>query len=147
MLLPVALAIAVLGLVLAVVLWLRGRRGRALQALGFAALAIGLHLTGLLALVGAAGVALARWAGQLVLNPAVWTGIALLGLAVVLWFAGGALARRTRSRRTVEKTPQPAAVTQPTERTPAQRPAPAPATSTDSEFDDIEEILRRRGIE
>lgn len=157
-LLPVCISLAVLGLVIAVVLWLRDRRGRAAQALGLAVLPIGLYLTGLLALVWNAGAALVRWSGQLILNPAVWTGLGLIGLAVVLWVAGGVAARRTRRRRSVGKATArpgvPASSTGPAspERTPAKAPAKTPAKTTGSgaaaeEFDDIEAILRKHGID
>ncbi|MDO5498463.1 MAG: hypothetical protein Q4F67_02140 [Propionibacteriaceae bacterium] len=157
MLLPVCIALAALALVLAIVLWLRGRRGRALQAFGFAALPVGLYLTGLLGLVFDAVRALGGWMSRLVFNPAVWAGVGLLGLAVVLWVVGGFVARRTRARRPVAKGADAPAVTG---RTPAAAPAKgSPATarkaggstaaggSGDDEFDEIEELLRRRGIE
>ncbi|WP_432560457.1 hypothetical protein [Granulicoccus sp. GXG6511] len=144
--LPAALSLTALALVVAIVLWLRGRRGRALQAFGFAALPVGLYLTGLLGMVFDAAAALGRWAGQLVFNPAVWAGLGLLGLAVVLWVVGGFVARRTRGRRPVEK----AADRKSVEKRTSGRTAPAARSggaTADNEFDEIEELLRKRGIE
>ena len=151
-LLPVCISLAVLGVVAAALLWVRGRRGRAAQAFGLGVLPVGLYLTGLLELVWDAGVALSRWAGQLVFNPAVWTGVGLIGVAVVLWVVGGFVARRTPTRKWVESTPDAPAVG----RGPRAKKAPkstggatkAGTTGAgDSEFDDIEELLRKRGIE
>lgn len=156
LLLPVCISLAALGAVAALVLWLRGRRGRAVQAFGFAALPVGLYLTGLLGLVFDAASALGRWAAQLVFNPVVWAGVALLGVAVVLWVVGGMVARRTPGRR-----PRKQDAAEPDRGRRRSAPAvgkgtSAPAapdgraragSSTDSEFDEIEELLRRRGIE
>lgn len=153
-LLPVCVSLAVLGVVIAVLLWLRGRRGRAVQAFGVGALPVGLYLTGLLGLVWNAGVALSRWAAQLVFNPAVWTGVGLIGLAVVLWVVGGFVARRTPARPRVESAPDAPAVGRgpgrPKAGKPKQRPASTGTGATgagDGEFDEIEELLRKRGIE
>ena len=144
LLLAAAISLAALGLIVAVVLWLRDRRGRAVQALGFAALPIGLHLTGLLGLVFDAVVAVARWAGDLVFNPVVWTGVGLLGLAVVLWVVGGFVARRSTAGRGVERTP----VDRCTLAQPSQPPAKGRSAADDSnEYDEIEALLRKRGIE
>lgn len=148
-LLPVCLSVAILGLVVAIVLFLRGRKARAAQAIGVSALSVGLYLTGLLKLVVEAGAALARWGTQLVFNPIVWTGFGFVGLAVVLWVVGGLVARRTRGRARVEKAPQqpnltagPLAGRKPSGAT----KAPAGVGAGD-EFDEIEDLLRKRGIE
>lgn len=151
-LLPVCITLALLALIIGVILWTRGRHGRAVQALGFAVLPVGLYLTGLLDLVWDAVVALSRWGAALVFYPIVGIGMSLLGLAVVLWVAGGLVAKRTRGRRSVEKAPAQAAVTR---RTPAQQRPSQPATtqptaeqkSADGDLDDIEAILRKHGIE
>lgn len=157
-LLPVCISLAALGLVLAIVLWVRGRRGRALQAVGFAALPVGLYLTGLLGLVIDAIAALGGWAAGLVFNPVVWAGVVLLGIAVVLWVIGGLIARRTRGRRPAGKgaagtdvrgrdkdTSPP--LTRGNRGTGRTSGSGGSSASGDGEFDDIEELLRRRGIE
>lgn len=153
LLLPVCISLAALGLVLAIVLWLGGRRGRALQAFGFAALPVGLYLTGLLGLVFAAIAALGGWAARLVFNPAVWAGAGLLGIAVVLWVIGGVIARRTRGRRPADRksgTTEVRGKDTNASLTRGSRSKDATskgATRSNNEFDDIEELLRRRGIE
>ncbi|OYO22134.1 hypothetical protein CGZ93_09565 [Enemella dayhoffiae] len=165
-LLPLCIALGVLGLILAVLLWIRGRRGRALQALGFAALPVGLYLTGLLRMLWDAVVAVARWASSVVFNTTIWTGFGLIGLAVVLWVVGGMVARRNHTRRAVEKAKGGGAVESPTRRGGAGAAAGATAVGSgsgtrpaakasgakgkaaaDPEEDEIEAILRSRGIE
>lgn len=157
-LLPVCISLATLGFVVAIVLWLRGRRGRALQAVGFAALPVGLYLTGLLGLVVDAIAALGGWAAGLVFNPVVWTGVVLLGTAVVLWVIGGMIARRTRARRPAgtgaggtevrDRGKDTASALRRGGRGTGGTSASGGRTASgDGEFDDIEELLRRRGIE
>lgn len=149
-LLPVCISVAVLGVVVAVVLWARRRRGRAMQALAVGALPFGLYLTGLLPLVWSGAVELVRWAGGLIFNPAVWAGMGLLALAVVLWVVGGMVARRTPGR-----VREPKAVSQAAGRsgrgvgTGTKAPAGQSDAggSGDSELDEIEALLRKRGIE
>lgn len=146
-LLPVCVSVAVLGVVVAVVAWARHRRGRAVQALAVAALPFGLYLTGLLPLVWSGAVELVRWASLLVFNPAVWVGMGLLALAVVLWVVGGMAARRTQG-----STREPKSVNGGTDRQVSAGKQASPARSgaggsDNSEFDEIEELLRKRGIE
>lgn len=165
LLLPVCISLAALGLVLAIVLWLRGRRGRAVQAFGFAALPVGLYLTGLLGMIFDAVAALGAWAAGLVFNPAVWAGVGLLGIAVVLWVVGGMIARRTQraprqvdqgAGRTELRGPSRSGQGKGGQGKGGQRKGGGQGkddatshhgTGEASEFDDIEELLRRRGIE
>lgn len=176
-LLPLCIAIGVLGLILAVLLWVRDRRGRAVQALGFAALPVGLYLTGLLRMVWDAVVAVIRWAGSIVFNTTIWAGFGLIALAVVLWIVGGMVASRNRTRRAVEKArggdaatgsgraavgrgtagaAGAAATTGATGSTvagkaqhanPAAKAGKGKQAESDPEMDEIEAILKNRGIE
>lgn len=165
-LLPLCIAIGVLGLVFAVLFWMRGRRGRGLQLLGIALLPTGLYLIGLLTMVWDAAVALGRWGSQLVFNPAVWTGVALVALAVGLWFAGGWLASRRKTRAAVERATGGASgrqvgsgtagrgSTQVSAAGSAKPAAEAKKTAAggkkgnpDPELDEIEALLKSRGIE
>lgn len=144
LLLPLCISLATLGLVVAIILWLRNRRSRATQALGFAVLPVGLYLTGLLGLVIDAVAALGRWASSLIFNPAVWAGFGLLGLAIVLWVVGGIIARRSPRPSRTDQTPVTSG-----DRRPAVTKSSPPATAAapDDGFDEIEELLRKRGIE
>lgn len=150
-LLPVCISIAVLGLVVAALLWARRRRGRAVQALAVGALPFGLYLTGLLPLVWSGVIELARWAGGLVFNPTVWAGVSLLGLSVVLWVVGGMVARRTPGRARdgeLADSKSDKAVTSARPTAKPTKPAKQSAgNSGDDDFDEIEAILRQRGIE
>ena len=125
--------LSALGFIGAWVLWRRrgARAGLRLAALSLLPLAA--WLTGTVRLAWDLGTAVGRWAGGLVLSPRVWAGIALAGLAVVLFLVSGLLRRRA-----------PAAQAGTPRRAVTARPA---ATTADDDLSEAEEILRRRGIE
>ncbi|WP_114561028.1 hypothetical protein, partial [Desertihabitans aurantiacus] len=99
-LLPLCVALAILGLLATVVFWRsrRAARGRILQGAALTLTPVALYLTGLLRMVWDAVVALVGWAGRLAFSPGVWVGFALLAVAVVLWVVGGLLVRRSHLR-------------------------------------------------
>jgi hypothetical protein len=105
-----------------------GLRGAGLTLLPPAA-----WLTGTLEMFTEIGGSVADWATHLVLSPVVWAGIVLTGLSVVLLGSSAALRERGRGGRTKD----PKALD--------SGPAPRREPALD-EFDDIEAILKRRGI-
>lgn len=175
-LLIACLALALIGLVYALISWRGGfGAGHVLEGIGLAALSVGLYLAGLMQLVYNLLSALVAWGRGLVWTPLTETGVGALVLAVVLWLVAGALNRRgvgvrtkeqsqarrearAKKRATTKKTGRrngsrtstPAAVAAPTSAT-----GPGAAARTQQEgqsgapgedFDEIEAILRKRGI-
>ncbi|GAA3580231.1 hypothetical protein GCM10022197_42500 [Microlunatus spumicola] len=156
-LLPLCIGLGLVGVVVALIAFTRGRRGRALQGLAFAVGVVALYLTGLLRLVWDAVVAVVRWATGNVFDLTAWIGFGALALAVVLWVVGGIVARRTRRRTKAEAADakgQPRVGTgpaapagrapakaQPAGRAPAQKPA------QDDDMAEIEALLKSRGIQ
>ncbi|MFE9425420.1 hypothetical protein ACFYNO_20895 [Kitasatospora sp. NPDC006697] len=112
---------------------------------GIALVPAGLYLTGLIPVGSTIGRALGDWATRLVLDPGVWTGIGLLGLAALLLAVTG-VGRTSQSAAQEKAAPPPGTPSAPT------RPAVAPnrpargAAEELGDFSDIEEILRKRGI-
>ncbi|WOP18383.1 hypothetical protein [Raineyella sp. LH-20] len=170
-LLSATLTLVLIGLVYALVSWRAGYgAGRILEGLGLVALSVGLFLSGLMKLAYDLIAALIGWGMALVWTPLVATGIAALVLAVVLWLVSGALNRRGVGVRTKEAiqarreerraaraakgrpgaTPArsasggtPASTSRSTAATGA---APTAEKKSGDEFDEIEDILRKRGI-
>jgi hypothetical protein len=150
-LLPLCVGLTLVGVVVALFAFRRGKRGRAVQGLALALAPVGLYFTGLLRLVWDAVVALVRWATGNVFDLGAWVGFGVLALSIVLWVVGGVLARRTRqAAKTV-----PAASTKPGQvstgkvpagKAPARRPAAAPAEQ-DDDMAEIEALLKSRGIQ
>ena len=135
--LPVIVVVTLAGVGATVLATRRWGPVAAVRMLALALLPFGLYWSGLLRLMWSVGTAVARFATGLVLSPLVSLGLGLLGAAVALWLVGGVMKRRgvgTARRPAVE---------------PGRPPTAAPArriSSPAGEFDDVEEILRRRGI-
>lgn len=119
-----------------------GLRGLALTLLAPAA-----WLTGTLDMFTRIARAVSSWATHLVLSPVVWAGIALAGTSVLLWLVAAGVDRwrpvepRRRSGRSRVGTDGAS------EPLPGARGRGASRPPVDDEFGDIEELLRRKGIE
>ena len=163
-LLPLCVALTLVGLVITALAWRRGRRGRVVQGLGLAIAPVALYFTHLLRLVWDAVVAIVAWATRIVFSPTVWIGFALLGLCVVLWVVGGLIARHSAPAR-VSRAEKAAAVatgsdprqvtagkTQPAARSGRKSGAkssakPSGSGDVDPEMAEIEALLKSRGID
>lgn len=137
-----AAVLTLLGLAWTVVGFRRRGAANGLRALGVTLLVPAAWLTGSLEMLTEVGSSVLDWATSLVLDPRVWAGTALAGLSVVLLVVSGILRDRQlgRGRAAVAGGSEP-------RRLGAGR-AEQPRRSTgDPELDEIEELLRRRGVE
>lgn len=148
-LLPICVAIALIGIVLTGFAWRRGSKGRVLQGVALAIVPFGLYLTGLLRLLWDAAVAVVRWAVRLAFSPILWIGFSILGLCLVLFVVGTVLVRLGRGRaprKTVgsDRGSRPAVGgrTQTKPQSGSGREQPV-----DPEMAEIEALLKSRGIE
>ncbi len=96
-------------------------------------------LTGTLEMFTEIGGSVADWATHLVLSPIVWAGIVVAGLSVVLLGSSAMLRERGRGLKPG---------TEPDGKPPALGSGSAPREEpvVDDDLDDIEAILKRRGI-
>ncbi|MFG1807025.1 hypothetical protein [Streptomyces sp. NPDC049040] len=125
-------------------------RRRFLAATRIAAISlvpVGLAMAGLVTLGRKVGTATGHWAADLVFKPTVWTGFGVLGVAALLY----GVTRLISARLPAGEGRAPAAVPgASTPAIPAGRPAAARrrggSDSGLSDFADVEEILKRRGI-
>src|SRR3712207_3419924 len=97
-LLPLCIGLALLGVIATGIAWRRGNRGRVVQGVALALAPIALYFSGLLRLTWNGIVAVVGWASSLVFSPAIWFGMALLGVCLVLWVVGGVVARRAKPK-------------------------------------------------
>ncbi|MGW4797025.1 cellulose synthase [Nonomuraea sp. NPDC004297] len=160
--LPLCAGASIAGLVLAFLAFRRRGVAAGLRVTAWALLPIAAYLTRALQTLWTIGATMVSFVTSLVFNPAVWAGVAVAGLSVVLFVVSGVLRGRTLSAGRKNKdtgdtpAPQPAARPGPAKQSgPAKAPAAGkpqqPAVSQkpagkDDDFSDIEELLKRRGI-
>lgn len=135
-----AAALTVLGVVWTVVAFRRRGAGNGLRALGFTLLPAAAWLTGTLEMFTEVTRAVVDWATGLVLDPFVWAGIGLAGGAVLLFLVSAWLRDRQLARGQGRQRRDPAVAS------PGREAPQVSAGGSDDETDEIEEILRRRGI-
>lgn len=121
--------------------WRRRGLTAGLRGLAWSLLPVAAWLTGTLHLLANIVADVGDWAVHLVFSPVVWLGIAVAGLAVVLFGVSGAMRARGIGRRTRAAGGQ----------LPPQRQQPSPGRSSGpssdlEDMEDIEAILRKHGI-
>jgi hypothetical protein len=171
--LPLCAGLTGLGLVASFFVIRRRGLSAGLRGAAWSLLPLAAYLTGSIEMFWKIGTAIGNFAANLVLSPKVWSGIGVAALAVVLWFAAAPGKRRRRRARKGEvdgdttgltetdakraAVPAKAAANgssrpaelEPTRSRPAKAPKAAKAASKadpDDDMREIEEILRRRGI-
>jgi hypothetical protein len=169
--LPLCAGLTGLGLVLSYLVLRRRGLGSALRVAALSLLPLAAYLTGSIQMFWKMGVAVGDFAKGFVFSPRVWAGIALAGVAVVLFMVSGPMRQRSvkqgqdKQAAGSGRTPTGATRTLPaaTGGQLATRPDPARAAGAtvpakpakarkgknaddDDDLGDIEDILRRHGI-
>jgi hypothetical protein len=163
-LLPFCVGLTLLGLIASWAAWRRRGLAAGTRGVAWSLLPVSLYLTGLLKLLWDVLKSVTTWFAHLIFSPTVWGGVALFGVSVVLYVVSG-IARSRRGDATVSKSDaKPAAnksasASQAIGELTSTGPAPAsakpakPGKSSSkaakkeaSEFDEIEDILKRHGI-
>jgi hypothetical protein len=161
--LPLCAGLTGLGLVLSYLVMRRRGLGSGLRGAAWSLLPLAAYLTGSIKMFWKIGVAIADFAKGFVFSTEVWSGIAVAGLAALLFVVSGPLRRRrgrrgdqqavgtkaaqtsTTTGREIAPRTAPVATT-----TPGRTPVPARkgknTASDDDDLGDVEEILRRHGI-
>ena len=140
-LLPLCIGLALLGVIATGFAWRRGNKGRVIQGVALVLAPIALYFSGLLRILWNGIVAVGTWASNLIFSPAVWFGMALLGLCIVLWVVGGVVARRARPRAKAVPSKSSAAAL------PAKGKSARNEPPVDDDMAEIEALLKARGIE
>jgi hypothetical protein len=149
-LLPLCVGLTLLGVIATGVAWRRGNKGRVVQGVALALAPIALYFSGLLRLIWNAVVAVGSWAARVILSPAVWFGLSLLGLCVVLWVVGALVARRFPAKPK-QKTAATLATTGGKSaravNASAGKPRAGGKPPIDDDMAEIEALLKSRGIQ
>jgi hypothetical protein len=158
-LLPLCVGLTLLGVIATGIAWRRGNKGRVVQGIGLALAPIALYFSGLLRLLWDAIVAIGNWASKIIFSPAVWFGLSLLALCLVLWVVGGIVARRSPAAKSKavgkadgkQALPAQSAKAQSSNAQSAKQSKAAKTTRNappiDDEMAEIEALLKSRGIE
>ena len=146
-LLPLCVGLTLLGVIATGIAWRRGNKGRVIQGIGIALAPIALYFSGLLRLLWDAIVAFGTWASKIILSPAVWFGLSVLGLCVVLWVVGGLIARRSPNAKSKSKAVSAESTANALPAKKGTRKARQSEPPVDEEMAEIEALLKSRGIE
>ncbi|WP_145814436.1 hypothetical protein [Kribbella amoyensis] len=159
-LLPFCVGLTLLGLIGSWAAWRRRGVAAGTRGVAWSLLPVSLYLTGLLEVAWDVVKSVGNWVTHLIFSPSVWAGVALFGVSVVLYVVSGvARSRRPDKPAKTAKAEKPGqgATTNPTGELTSTGPAPATAGTgkpkkqakaqqESSEFDEIEDILKRHGI-
>ncbi|GAA0444561.1 hypothetical protein Acor_61380 [Acrocarpospora corrugata] len=156
--LPLCAGLTAAGVALAYLAFRRRGVSAGLRATAWALLPLAAYLTGALKTIWNIGAALVSFATGLVFSPAVWSGVGLAGISVLLFFVSGGMRGRTLARfRAMGRKASPEAPTRPLPTAkngkkdkpeapkPVERATAKPAKPTE-DFSDIEDILKKHGI-
>ena len=105
--LPLCAGLTGVGLVLSYLAMRRRGIGSGLRWAAWSLLPLAAYLTGSTEMFWKMGVAVGDFAKGFVFSPRVWSGIAVAGLAVVLFMVSGPLRRRSVSRARTSGPPRP----------------------------------------
>jgi hypothetical protein len=165
--LPLCAGLTGLGLVASWFAYRRRGLGSGLRGVAWSLLPLAIYLTGSIEMFWKIGTAIGDFAASFVLSPKVWSGVGVAALAALLFVVSGPAKRRRRRRTAAEADAtrpaagaEPGAAGQPgqpgQEKAAGSRrarkslePAPARAAKSgpaDDDMREVEEILRRRGI-
>jgi hypothetical protein len=161
--LPLCGGLTGLGLVLSYIAMRRRGLGTGLRWAAWSLLPLAAYLTGAIEMFWKMGIAIGDFAKGFAFSAQVWAGIALTGLAVVLFVVSGPLRRRSvkpgqpkqatsagGAKGTLPASAGGAVATRPVPTAPAKAPAKArkgkDAFDDDDDLGDVADILRRHGI-
>ena len=161
--LPLCAGLTGLGLVLSYLVMRRRGLGSGLRGAAWSLLPLAAYLTGSVKMFWKIGVAIADFAKGFVFSTEVWSGIAVAGVAALLFVVSGSMRRRRVKQgqdkqavgakagatsaaggRELART-APAATAAP-DRAPVKARKGKSAAGDDDDLGDVEDILRRHGI-
>jgi hypothetical protein len=148
---PLCAGLTGLGLVLSWFVFRRRGLRAALRGVAWSLLPLAAYLTGAIEMIWKMGVAIGDFASSFVFSPEKWAGIAVTGLAIVIFVVSGMLRGRgdkpaKEAKKAKGRDGQSGAPAAKQSQAIAARSSRAPAATDDDDFSEIEQILRNRGI-
>ena len=146
--LPLCGGLTLLGLIASWLVWRRRGAAAGLRWAAWSLLPLAAYLTKAVRMLWQIGSAIGSFASSLILSPQVWAGVAVTGLAVVLFVVSGTLRGRTRKPGGpgADGPGRPASPPAGAPAGKALKPAKSKAPADDDDLGDVADILRRHGI-
>lgn len=149
-----AAALTVLGVVITALIWKSAQVKTVFWWIGLTMIPMAVYLAGLAPAVAGAITTLRLWWGTLTFTPIVWVGLVLGGLGTLLLLGSRLIPSESRAdRKALEASSKPGKPAKGNGRPPTKAvtprpaaPTPQPAQGDDSDFDEIADLLRKRGI-
>jgi hypothetical protein len=147
--LPLCGGLTILGLIISWVVWRRRGAAAGLRWVALSLLPLAAYLTHAVKMLWQIGSAIGSFATSFLFSPQVWSGVALTGVAIVLFVVSGTM-RRGRGRKSGTAAADGAAG--PADRSAgapagkALKPAKSKAPAADDDLGDVADILRRHNI-
>ena len=144
--LPLCGGLTLLGLIISWVVWRRRGAAAGLRWAAVSLLPLAAYLTHAVKMLWQIGSAIGSFATSFIFSPQVWSGVALTGLAIVLFVVSGMLRGRPR-KSAAESASGPAGLPAGAPAGKALKPAKkAKAPAVDDDLGDVADILRRHNI-
>ena len=147
--LPLCGGLTLLGLIISWVLWRRRGARAGLRWAAISLLPLAAYLTHAVRMLWQIGSAIASFATALVFSPQVWAGVALAGLALVLFVVAGRMPGGRPRKSGAPGVDGPGRLASAPAGAPpgkALKPAKSKAPAVDDDLGDVADILRRHGI-
>jgi len=146
---PVCLAVSAVGVVLSVITWRKKGPRSGIRGIAWSLLPIAAWLIHAIGLIGRLGSAIVNFATSFVFSPETWLGVIVLGLSVLLFLISGGIpmfqpgsrkkaAKASRAKGAEAGGQEHAAIPAKSDRSAVSAP--------DDDLSDIQEILRKHGI-
>jgi hypothetical protein len=142
--LPLCGGLTLLGLIISWVVWRRRGAAAGLRWAAVSLLPLAAYLTHAVKMLWQIGSAIGSFATSFIFSPQVWSGVALTGLAIVLFVVSGTMRGRGRKSGTGAGEPASRPASAPAGK--ALKPAKSKATAADDDLGDVADILRRHNI-
>lgn len=146
--LPLCGGLTLLGLIISWVVWRRRGAAAGLRWVAVSLLPLAAYLTHAVKMLWQIGSAIGSFATSFIFSPQVWSGVALTGLAIVLFVVSGTM-RRGRARKSgpgADGAGKPASPPAGAPAGKALKPAKGKAPAADDDLGDVADILRRHNI-